>query len=875
MGHAIREGDTWCHLNGCLRAAIADPHSLVGVVAGEPILSVVSTGQQQTQPIRTRGTMARRREKQEKGRTRKRGPAGSGQCEWVGGRVVAPFFVENGVEEGGDPFRPEMVLWVEAPSGLVVGQQVSAPEEAAGALGRALLEAMRAPLIGPARRPDTIRVADAEDAAALRAAVGDAVPVTIAPTPELDALLSHMLDSMDADAPDPSFLDDGRIAPEAVAELFASAEVLYRMAPWKVASDEQVLRLDIPSLDVEGVCLSIIGSLDENLGLILFPSIEGYDAFLRAGEKFASGERDTPVDLGTDWLSLSFDRGADLPASMRHEVAKHAWPVAGAGAYPVVMRFERDGITRPPTERELEIVTACTTSLCAFFLKHRSLFEMEEFEPVCESYFNENDREVCFTVPYGAYAQFDDEDALVPAHVAPAVREVSKPGRNAACPCGSGRKYKKCCLAKDQEAGTEQRDRQAGHDLDSRLTHELIEFAFVRYGMAWRRFTQDFSDVEETLQLAIPWSVYHYRTEGQSVLEAYLEASPRRLSRAERGWLDAQKAAWLSLWEVSDVERGVSISLRDMLTGETRCVNEVSGSEVLVARDVLLGRVADYEGAFLLCGSHPRPLPPGPAAEVLRRARGRLRRKRAVPIDRLRDESFGRYLIKRWEEAVDALDVAYADQQAGSPEIQNTDGDPLLLTIDHFEIAPGKRRDVEGRLAELADVDSPEVGESDRVYVFLRSGNALHKSWENTVVGHGRFFRTSLQLETNSKSRADVLRARVEGACGGLISHRAREHADPVSEKASSFQSGRDIANEPSGPEAEQLVLGFKRRHYADWPDHPLPALDGQTPREAAQTARGRGDVDVLLKEMENREQRMGEGASFDFSGLRSELGLE
>ncbi len=29
---------------------------------------------------------------------------------------------------------------------------------------------------------------------------------------------------------------------------------------------------------------------------------------------------------------------------------------------------------------------------------------------------------------------------------------MSKVGRNAPCPCGSGRKYKKCCLAKDREA---------------------------------------------------------------------------------------------------------------------------------------------------------------------------------------------------------------------------------------------------------------------------------------------------------------------------------------------------------------------------------------------------------------------------------------
>ena len=768
-----------------------------------------------------------------------------------------------------------MVLWIELPSGLVVGQHVSTPEEAAGALGRALLAAMRAPLFGPKRRPDTIRVAQAEDAVGLRAAVGDAIPVTVAPTPELDALLNQMLESMGADAPDPSYLDDGRIAPEAVAKLFASAEILYRMAPWKVASDEQVLRLDIPTLDVEGACLSIIGSLDENLGLVIFPSAEGYDAFLRAEDDFDNGESDGPLDVGTDWLSLTFDRGADLPASMRREVAKHGWPVAGARAFPVVMHFERDGITRPPTEREFAIATACATSFCAFFAKHRRLFELDEFEPVCESYFDEIDREVRFTVPYEAYTQFDVEDVPVPSQMAPAVRAVPKPGRNAACPCGSGRKYKKCCLAKDQVGDTEQRDRQAGNDLDNRLVHELIEFAYERYGMAWRRFTRDFLDVEQTLQLAIPWSVYHYRTEDKSVLAAYLEESPRRLSRAERGWLEAQQAAWLSLWEVSDVERGVSITLRDMLTDETRCVHEVSGSQTLVARDVLLARIVDYEETSLLCGSHPRPLSPAPAAEVLRRVRGRLRRKRAVPVDRLRDEAFGRYLIKRWEEAVDELDREYADRLAGSPEIQNTDGDPLLLTIDHFEIAPGKRDDVEARLAELDGVDPPKAGESDPAYVFLRSGNALHKSWEKTVVGRGRLLDTFLQLETNSTSRADTLRARVEVACSGLISHRVRAHADPASEKAASSPSGRGIADEPLTPEAERLILDFKRRHYADWPDHPLPALDGKTPREAVQTAGGRGAVDILLKEMENREQRVEDGASFDFSQLRSELGLE
>lgn len=37
---------------------------------------------------------------------------------------------------------------------------------------------------------------------------------------------------------------------------------------------------------------------------------------------------------------------------------------------------------------------------------------------------------------------------------------MSKTQRNAPCPCGSGRKYKKCCLAADNQADTERLNKQ-------------------------------------------------------------------------------------------------------------------------------------------------------------------------------------------------------------------------------------------------------------------------------------------------------------------------------------------------------------------------------------------------------------------------------
>jgi hypothetical protein len=159
------------------------------------------------------------------------------------------------------------------------------------------------------------------------------------------------------------------------------------------------------------------------------------------------------------------------------------------------------------------------------------------------------------------------------------------------------------------------------------------------------------------------------------------------------------------------------------------------------------------------------------------------------------------------------------------------------------------------------------------VYVFLTPGNPMHASWENTVIGRARLEEAALRLETNSRERADTLRARVEAACGGLLRHRVREHADPLSPPR--LRAAASSPPAPPPPEAEQLVLEFKRRHYADWLDHALPALGGQSPREAVRTAQGRNAVDVLLKDMENREQRGPGTQAFDFADLRRELGLE
>ncbi len=769
----------------------------------------------------------------------RRSRPGDSETEWIGGRVVSPFYVTEGT-----PYRPELILWLEAPEDLVVLFRLIDPQEPPVAFGPTLLEAMKSPMVGPPRRPDMVRVADAVLAEEVRRLLPEA-QVVVAPTPELDRVLQEFakFGAGDDDTDEPSYLEQGRVSQEAIADLFSSAELLYKLAPWKVAADSQVIRVDIPHYGVEGACLSIIGALGQSLGLILFPSLADFETFLEKAEQPRSSG--SPVDMGSSALCLNYEVGSELPAGMLREALDHGWPVASPKAYPIVYHYDRDGLLRPLTERDVRIVSGCATSLSAFFGKHRELFEQDEPDPVCESYFDEEDIEVRFTLPAQAAGLFTVNK------VGPARPRAADPGAR---------------------HDTEE-PRAAAHDLDGRLVEQMDQYARGRFGPDWMaRPARVFGDLSMPGALVGPWAFYHHHFEGKPIAEWFLVDRGARLPEEEVRWLLAQRAAWLSIWEVLEVNPGKSLVLKDLLTGETRSVWETTASKSLRLRDALLARVVDDQEQSVLCGVHHRSLPPRDAADVVERVQQRLRRKSAVPIDRLRGEAIGRHMIRCWEEAVEEAEI-----RARQPhELKNTDGDPLLLTIDHFALAPADRAEIQRRLASIEDiVDESEPGDRESVYVYTRAGNPMHRSWENTVIGRAVLSDKALRVETNSVKRADGLRALTESSLGRLVRHRTREHVDPLAQLRAGGPAAEPTAPEPRSAEGDQLLLAVKAKHYADWIDQPIPALGNETPRAAVRTKAGRQQVDLLLKEGENREARLPAGQRFDFGSIRRELGLE
>jgi len=778
--------------------------------------------------------MAKKKRKSAEPGKRRTHRSGSQVREWIGGRLTLPIYVTEDA-----PFRPEMDLWLEVPEDLVVGQELIDPNGPPVSFRETLLHAMASPLVGPPRRPRRIRVSDVHLAMELQDAVPD-IEVVVAPTPELDALIAQMLASMPAAGGNgPSYFENGRIAAETLDSLFQAADALFRSAPWKLARDSQVLRLDIPALGVEGACVSIIGALGESLGMVIFPSHLAMERFLSGVDP--ERLRDEPLDMGTTTLSLNFERGADLPPKMRREAADHGWPVAGPSAYPWVQHRDRDGTMRPLEAQDVRIVAACASGVAAFFAKHRKHLAQASMEPLGDRFVGPGGVEVQIAMPYETVDSPDSRTSPSPRQSAAAREDVRKSPAEL-------------------------------HEIDGRLVEEMMAFAGRRFGKDWPRAARGLTEREEAIGLLAPFLVYQILVEKRPVAHWLAKERGKHLSTTERAWLQAQQASWLSVWEVRGVEPGRSLKLEDMLTGEVREVQEVGASKTLVARHAILARIVDYQGLSLLCGTYARPLPPREAAEVVKRARASLRRGRSGPKSRLREEKMGRYLILRWEEALDELD----SRPLVPPRLQNTDGEDLLITVDRFDFDPSLRGEIEAALTTVEGVQPPRAGEADGSYLFERPGNPRQPGSQGTVLGSARLQDGKLRLETNSVERADRIRKQIEEACGERIRHRSREHTDPVALMGKGKAASRPAEGQPmpASDEANALILDFKRQHYADWLDMPLPALGGKTPRAAVRTKGGREQVDLLLKEIESNEGRLPASQRFDFSPLRRELGL-
>jgi hypothetical protein len=795
--------------------------------------------------------------------------------EWVGGRIAAPVFVE---EKGG--FQADLIVWIDATHDLVVGMQLVPPSEPDSLVADVLRQALDKPMAGPGQPPARIRIAQSH-LAELVAPVAGTVPVEVAPTPEIEHLVQVMGESFPGANPRLAELRKLLHGNKAlVSRLLSASARLFRAGPWHLLWDSEVLQLEIPKLGVFDWCVSVMGRAKQSWGLVLFRSAAEYAALRDVAD---AGDRSGPVDLGAEALSLSFSAAGELPALLRRELTELGWDLTSLDVYPLWLHATQDGKARLPTERELCILLAAALGVVEHVTRYREELAATDVPPRQEEYAIETDANVVSVRVTSPHPEVpwarDEQPPSKPA--APSSRgrskrrsaDANKPGRNDPCPCGSGLKYKRCCLGKADAAGQHtQRDRLSVFAKLERFSEDVVgeeeEEAFDGFWGAQiddeRADELDEDQDRMSTDVFDMWFWFDRPLEdGRLVVDRLLAEDPS-LAAGERRFLELARGTRMRLYDVIDARPGVSLTLQDVRDETRVTVQEKMGSRQLKRADLVAARIIrtgvsgqpEIEAGLLpMSHFHRQAL-----VSQLSSARA------GAMADAKLKEEMPPFFHSAWVAAILEPPV---------PQLQNTDGEDMVITRTHFNVRDTARL---ARALDAADVLRREEGKEEWHW------SGPNRQGEIVSLGRLELHGEGLMLETSSAARGERGRALVEKLAGDAVVHRATSHEDLQRSVRGAIRAGGEEGSRDAGaPEGipaevlEDLTLDFQARHYRKWLDEEIPALDGRTPRQAAKDPARRLRLAQLIRDLEGMylaALRRGEPA-YDPSWMWADLELD
>lgn len=478
------------------------------------------------------------------------------------------------------------------------------------------------------------------------------------------------------------------------------------------------------------------------------------------------------------------------------------------------------------------------------------------------------------------------------------------PGRNDSCPCGSGKKHKQCCLTRREEEAVVEagwlRMRRAEGELVSRLTKHMAQ----HYGPgaveeAWDEFTlwpeppAEMGGWPEADTSFPRWVLFDWEPEpGQlpdgaerpaiTVARHYVERRGTRLDSYERNYIEEVSSQPYTFYMVKATVPGREVALRDIMRRRDVTVRERQASATLRPGQIVFTKVVSLGGEAVMLGCAPYALPNRHFDDVVA-LRERIAKHHELNAATLREFDFELRELY--------LDLREAVLNAAPPEVQNTDGEPLQLTRLDFDLDCSPQ-DAFTALLPLTLEDDPawfeDVIERDQAgdmtaaqMSWLRPGKRRNRDWPNTVLGEIEIRGRRLTVNVNSQARADAIRQEIAARLGprawqkNVVIQSVQEMlAAAAAEGSSGPPSGWDrVDGEPPSPEVEALMAQMGAEHWRNWPDVPLPALRGRTPRQAAATPDGRERLEALFLDFAAREHIPGSVAP-DVAALRRELGM-
>jgi len=479
-----------------------------------------------------------------------------------------------------------------------------------------------------------------------------------------------------------------------------------------------------------------------------------------------------------------------------------------------------------------------------------------------------------------------------------------KIGRNDSCPCGSGKKYKKCCLLtvlqhSDTIDPAWRKLRQTeGELIDQHLfAYVTREYPKKLFEIAWDTFLcgEEWpAEVSDRLEdnIFIPWFIFDwipnseelgnkFNFNNQPIALNYLQRFRNRLTEMQRRFIETICESHYSFYVVLDIVPRQSVKLKDIILQTEHIVKEYQGTEYLHRGDIMFTRILTLDGISISIGTAPRIIPSHCHIELLD-FRKELEEEHGKPLTSKLLRNIGDDLRLYYFDLMDELFTKPA------PILHNTDGDLYEFCTVHFklDITP---QEAFNKLLSLTLSNNPEEfleeakknknGQLKQIKLpWLKLGNNKHKQWDNTLMGNITISTAKITVEVNSKVRAEAIIKLINNMLGDDVSYQ-KTKIESIDKKLSSVKPSKQNKSEKidinNSPEAQAFFKEYMEKHWNNWLNESIPILDGLTPCQAAKTKDGREKLEALLLDFDRKNERSQDNLLRpNVDELRKKLGL-
>lgn len=327
-------------------------------------------------------------------------------------------------------------------------------------------------------------------------------------------------------------------------------------------------------------------------------------------------------------------------------------------------------------------------------------------------------------------------------------------GRNDACPCGSGRKYKKCCLERDNEI----RRRVASCELFEEQYLDAIDTVHLeglrRHGMTvlerWSRPFQG-GDPRFEAELFKAFVACHVPFQDASSLAAWV-LNNGRMEDSERQLLIETLSVPFSLWVLEEVDSGI-VSFRDMLLDTTKKVVLTSRLSDSQPGEVHYGKVVHWQDADLSLSPSLVRITEDMARDIVRIIKGK--RKTLTALE-LIEPAIQEALYLSWCSTFRRL-------------MEDEERTELPVSLEHHRLVYTFDSRKQSWVAKALGASPAFVQKDPHLFVYPGRG-------EPEAILH--LFSDSLRIDATRVARIEILERALEGAVGQLVTLQERQSVD-------------------------------------------------------------------------------------------------